>query len=447
MSNLRLEFFLFFFLFLSYQVCSQSGSDISNEHGIKFLKLSWSDVIKEAKAQNKYIFVDCYATWCLPCKKMDREVFSDRRIGDFINANFISLRIQMDTSAADDAFVKSWYHEAYQLKERYKVKAFPSFLFFTPNGKIVHRYLSSLTESDFLKVAKNALLPSQQYYTLLENYGTGNLNKSNLGYLATVSKQIGNDTLADSIAVDYLHNYLDTISIDKLIQKKHFDFVSMFAGLVTSRDKVFKVMFENANAIDKLVSQKGFAQSFILNVITKEYINPELWPNKKPTLSAPNWNRLRTKIKKKFNNYFSELAVIDAQINWYGQKDDWSKLVKYWVKKNDNYGLDTAGMGWVFINNFAWDYVFIHCKNKDTLNKVASWLEIILESHPDDYVTMDTYANLLFKAGRQNEAIIWEEKALLLEEVDARKKNRQADKSFKRTLDKMRAGVPTWVVR
>lgn len=30
--------------------------------------LTWQQVQEKAKAENKYIFIDCFTTWCGPCK-------------------------------------------------------------------------------------------------------------------------------------------------------------------------------------------------------------------------------------------------------------------------------------------------------------------------------------------------------------------------------------------
>jgi hypothetical protein len=116
------------------------------------------------------------------------------------------------------------------------------------------------------------------------------------------------------------------------------------------------------------------------------------------------------------------------------------------MKQVDTYGLDTAGLGWVFVNNFAWDYVFMYCTNKDTLNKAAGWMEVIIKGHPQDCVCIDTYANLLFKAGRIAEAILWEGKAINMDEEAAKKENRGPSKSYRETLEKMKGGIPTWVI-
>jgi len=45
---------------------------LTAQRGVEFDRdLTWQQVKLKAKAENKYIFMDCYATWCGPCKKME----------------------------------------------------------------------------------------------------------------------------------------------------------------------------------------------------------------------------------------------------------------------------------------------------------------------------------------------------------------------------------------
>ncbi|MDQ2721558.1 MAG: thioredoxin domain-containing protein [Bacteroidota bacterium] len=58
----------------------------AQEKGIKFEHgITWSQVLAKAKTENKYIFVDCYTTWCGPCKQMDATVFPVEDVGNFFN--------------------------------------------------------------------------------------------------------------------------------------------------------------------------------------------------------------------------------------------------------------------------------------------------------------------------------------------------------------------------
>src|SRR5882724_2814275 len=81
--------------------------------GINFEQsLSWEQVKAKAKAENKYIFVDCYATWCVPCKNMEKNVYPIDSIGDFVNSHYIPVKIQFDRTKADNEQVKAWYEDA-----------------------------------------------------------------------------------------------------------------------------------------------------------------------------------------------------------------------------------------------------------------------------------------------------------------------------------------------
>src|ERR1700689_3074336 len=83
--------------------------------------MTWKQILKQARAESKYIFVDCYATWCGPCKEMDRKVYTDEKVGDFFNEHFVCLKVQMDRTVADSDAVKAWYADALLLQNRYEI--------------------------------------------------------------------------------------------------------------------------------------------------------------------------------------------------------------------------------------------------------------------------------------------------------------------------------------
>ena len=69
--------------------------------GFKFAKnVSLTSAIEQAKKEDKLVFVDVITDWCLPCKLMDEDVFSDKGLADFFNDKFINLKI--------DAEKKKW---------------------------------------------------------------------------------------------------------------------------------------------------------------------------------------------------------------------------------------------------------------------------------------------------------------------------------------------------
>ena len=59
----------------------------------------WKKVIKKAKKEKKLIFVDCYTSWCGPCKMLAKDVFTRDEVADYFNANFVCAKYDMEKDA------------------------------------------------------------------------------------------------------------------------------------------------------------------------------------------------------------------------------------------------------------------------------------------------------------------------------------------------------------
>lgn len=57
--------------------------------GIRFWKGSFEEATREAKRQDKLIFIDFYTVWCGPCKSMSNGVFPREDVGEYFNEMFI----------------------------------------------------------------------------------------------------------------------------------------------------------------------------------------------------------------------------------------------------------------------------------------------------------------------------------------------------------------------
>ncbi|HAS39975.1 MAG TPA: hypothetical protein DCS93_05820 [Microscillaceae bacterium] len=139
--------------------------------GIQFFKGTWEEALKEATKTNKLLFVDAFATWCGPCKMMDKKVFVQKEVGDFYNKNFIPVKIDVDSKIGRP------------LATKYQVKAMPTYLFVAGNGKLVYRKLGYMQPKAFISVGKSAM----KFPQMIKQYNSGDRSKKFLNeYLAVV---------------------------------------------------------------------------------------------------------------------------------------------------------------------------------------------------------------------------------------------------------------------
>ena len=153
-------------------VCSICFSQIkivpAKAVGVQFVETSLDQVKEMATKENKIIFFDAYTTWCAPCKQMDKEVFIDASVADFFNSNFINAKFDMEKG------------EGLELKAKYGVQAFPTYIFLDATGNMIHQIVGLLNsqnkeellgEGSWAIFSKNVNDPySQPFNNFLSNF-------------------------------------------------------------------------------------------------------------------------------------------------------------------------------------------------------------------------------------------------------------------------------------
>lgn len=124
--------------------------------GIKFENKSWTEILQLAKTENKPVFVDIYASWCGPCKKMSAEIFTKDSVAKAYNSNFICCQIDVDTS--DGAIIKS----------KYDIRFFPTFLFVRGDGTLFYKKVGALDLNSFINMSTCALSDYNDNKTIQE---------------------------------------------------------------------------------------------------------------------------------------------------------------------------------------------------------------------------------------------------------------------------------------
>lgn len=139
--------------------CTASDSVLSSRissTGIKWY--SYEEGIARGKAEGKNVFLNFYARWCGFCKKMDNETFTNSSIIDYLNENFISIKVNSDKEKriANSYYVNGLPTSWFLSKEGTKISSLPGYI---PSEMLINilKYIhtDSYKKMKFKKFLKN----------------------------------------------------------------------------------------------------------------------------------------------------------------------------------------------------------------------------------------------------------------------------------------------------
>ncbi len=239
----------FFNIMNSFKTASHSLSalfllsfSLANAQQIRYDRIDfqenppWADALDKAQNAGKVIFLDGYTSWCAPCKKMEKEVFTRPEVANYFNQKFINVKYDMESPQGE------------ALKEEYGVKVFPTYLFITPDGREVHRIVGAHTAGDeFFDWSKMAVTPGQSYSELEQRYKNGERNPAMMFDYMRAMRMAGEQQKEAEIT----RNYLSLMTKDHFMDKSYWGAVKLFLNNPTSRE--FRIIMDDREEIGEAI--------------------------------------------------------------------------------------------------------------------------------------------------------------------------------------------------
>ena len=393
----------------------------SQEMGIKFTQgKTLKELMHLAKTEKKFLFIDCNASWCAPCRYMNTQIFSDKSVGKFFNSKFVCASIQMDTGRYDNANTKKLYADAAMIANTYKIRSYPTFLYFSPTGELMHKVIGATPlVKEFLDYGKIAVNEDSAFYVLEKQYKSGLLkNPKQLYLLATTAALLGEENMNE-----YARSYIATQK--DMYSNKNIDFLKKTAVDINDTSTLY--INANERSFD-LEAGWGSAELSIINALynhSKTVIAEAIAKN-----AEPDWLALEKSLYKKFPKYSSH-AVLFYKVLYYEHTQRTTDLITAAARYCTLYPKYRDATK---LNEWAWS-AFLKITDKAVLNDAAaiSRQAVGLENTSE---MIETYACLLYKIGNKDDAIVWEKRAIAKADIDV--------EVYKNTLDQMEKDEKIW---
>lgn len=351
--------------------------------GIHFSNDSINVVLKQAKRENKIIMVDCFTSWCGPCREMDKNVFTNTSVGNFYNANFINVHLDMEKG------------QGKKFAQKYEIKCYPTFVFLDGSGKLLHRISGGRDTVGFIAIGATALDIYNRYVTFERAYQSGTAS------IHQFIDYMNMRQLTCLPVADMIKEYENKIAETDLVSRGSW---TLLTTLIESKDsRLFRYLCSHRNLFDTRYTPDSVDQ--VIGRVYSTALLRCLWKN---PIDTAGYRIIQNEIAA-LNQPIGKKILQRGNIQLLYMQKDWEKYAQAVISYLEEYWKTEAHNTF---NDYAW-YFYEHIDNIEHLNVALSWARQSVAMQPS-YFNTDTYAALLYKLGRYKEAHIWANIAITL---------------------------------
>lgn len=352
-----------FFLF------SAGAADAQNR-SIKFEEGSWAGILAKAKKENRIIYLDCYTSWCGPCKWMAKNVFTNDTVADFYNTHFISAGFDMEKGEGTGLAVK------------YGIRAYPTMLYLDGDGNVLHRTCGSAPAQNFIDGGRDALDPGRQLAGYTRQFNSG---KTDGEFASAYFAMLENGCQSYD---NELKAYFESRKPEELTSRINWSILYKYLNDYSS--PAFAYLEQNREAFGKL-----YTADSVQDKINKVYSAGLVLALRKK--DSTGYELLKRKVKES-NNPDAAKIILESDLKKYQLSGDWDNYAATALRYAGSYAMNDANT----LNSLAWSF-YEHISDKAMLAEAEKWAQQACRLK-GQYAYYDTYAAVLYKSGKKAEA-------------------------------------------
>jgi thioredoxin-related protein len=354
---------------------SSIGSLSAQDAHINFVDIELDSAYKLAKAENKLVFVDCYTTWCGPCKYMDANIFTQKEVADYYNENFINVKLDME--AGEGEVFAGWY----------EVRSYPTYIFLDVSGRrkqLAHRTVGSMEAERFIQFGKDAADTSSRVGEWRARYAEGDRDPEFIKEYVQKLYDAGYSSDAREISY-WLYQDLNWGEIDSTDAEILLRFINGNAH------PLYASMMENLTKLEKVADEEMLYRTLIRGYMTSV------------------WQGMRSEDPSvSFKNAMTDADALNfsgkEKMKWeielfYAEQQDPERYLELAPQFAQKYNMDNS----IALNSVAWA-IYEKTDNKKTLGQALDLVNRSVELDAN-YNNLDTKMRILYALGKKKEAI------------------------------------------
>jgi thiol-disulfide isomerase/thioredoxin len=368
--------------------------------GIEFFHGTWEEALEKAKAEEKVIFVDAYAEWCGPCKRMASTVFPDEKVGAFYNRHFINMKIDMEKGMG------------LEFRKKFPVSAYPTLFFIDGEEELVQQSRGAKAVDGLIELGQRVLEKADNSEEYAKEYEAGERDPEFVYKYVKALNRTGKSSLR--VANEYFDTDPDLST--------EFNLRFLFEAATEADSKLFTMMTDRRDAIELLVGKAAFDQ--------KVYEACKATANKAAEFKS---EFLLEEAQSKMKDHYSKKAdafELETNVAYYRSQreaDAYAKACKKYAKK----GIDKDAEA---LYDLALEMVEYFKGNPDVM-KEAEDIAKAATKQGGEYLHFLAYAEILRVNGKPEDALKAAEEAL----ERAQEKGSLATRTAQKMVDLLQA--------
>lgn len=364
----------------------------AQNRSIEFRDGTWQEITEQARKEKKMIFVDCYTSWCGPCKMLAKNIFTQDSVADFYNGNFVCFQIDMEKG------------EGPELAKKYSVAAFPTLLYIDAQGELKHCVVGYQQAGELIQNGRNALIGQNTLPDFQKRYEAGERDPEFVKEYIEVLYKAYRPRLQREVATEYIN----TLSERDFYTRETWNII--IKNLSDPLSPVLKKVAANKFRFSQVVAKDTI--DIFLDYTLKSAVNGFVWWT--PEKGAFNRQRYDDLLAYLFTQNLPKVPQYIATLyaakhletgDIRGMLDEMRNSLHYGIFYDPQDKLD-------FIRNS-----FRHIEtlgDKDFLQEANVWLDACMETAPTGYYKseyMKVKARILRVLGKTDEAEALEREA------------------------------------